>query len=61
VTRSEVAVNTVRAPVSLRLVSGVGWAEAPLLTAPVGVRSSAKDLVLLDICNWDSGARAEGA
>jgi 8-amino-7-oxononanoate synthase len=22
---------------------------------------AAKDLVLLDICNWDSGARAEGA
>jgi hypothetical protein len=27
--RSEVAVNTVRAPVPLRLVSGAGWAEAP--------------------------------
>jgi hypothetical protein len=29
VTRSEVAVNTVHAPIPLRLVSGVGWAEAP--------------------------------
>ncbi len=27
--RSEVAVNTVRLPIPLRLVSGVGWAEAP--------------------------------
>ena len=27
--RSEVAVNTVRVPIPLRLVSGVGWAEAP--------------------------------
>jgi hypothetical protein len=27
--RFEVAVNTVRAPIPLRLVSGVGWAEAP--------------------------------
>ncbi len=55
VTRSEVAVNTVRAPTPLSPREQCGLGRSPLLTAPVGVRSPERASVNTPQNPWSRG------